>query len=583
MSDNFIPMYKKSGDGNSNDLLKLKKLEMISEGWYKGQLIKYMDAVFGRTVVDGVLVYKEEAKINGSTKLSDQSTRGKNVKKLLRLWGMSDSALTKIYEGYKNKTVERIYLNFKKEIDVDSIQSKENIKKAWKILKEELVDAVRFELNHSNKWYKSDTILRQAVKSSDIFNTSAWTIDDDYFDELSAPTEITDSNGQTTIIYPIVERNFKISQAMYFSNVKIFNSLDEDITNEYNRVIIKALQLVLLMSGEKAFEFVSIEKIEEEEYEYQIDDFFSETRYIVEAKEIYNNIPIANFTDNEYSKYSKGRLETKISDGETYSYNGILANHLWNLYTYDLMYAEDRSDNIFYYPKKYTNLSLSKRISLSLTPEEPNLRYLSIEGIRKNKVSDITTEIAKYANFRIETVKKKKGFMGIGGFVGNFLGGLFKVIIKIVTLLSKIVYYIPVLRVDIQFIGWLFSGKWSNDKDRFVQISNRVVLAVIAVLIVIYSGGSGFQVALSILASAYGMYTGIKEFDDIVENAEKQKRLENRNKQSDKEIAEKLIDFSQSDDAKYTNEVLYKPFKSINNTYKSPFSDNKIYSPKFGL
>lgn len=582
MTDNFIPMFKKSGDGNSKDLLKLKKLEIISEGWYKGQLIKYMDAVFGRTVVDGVLVYKEEAKINGSTKLSDQSTRGKNVKKLLRLWGMSDSTLTSIYKVYKSEGVDKIYLNFKKEIDIDSIQSKENIKKAWKILKEELVDAVRFEFTHSNKWYKNDIISRPAVKSSDIFNTSAWTTDDDYFDQLSTPIEIRDADNGTTIVYPIVERNFKISQAMYFSSVKIFNSLNEDITNEYNKVIIKALQLILLISGEKAFEFVSIEKLEEEEYKYKIGEIFSEIRYIIKAKEIYNNIPIAGFTDNEYNKYSKGELDTKTSDGEIYSYNGILANHLWAIYTYDLMYKEDRSDNIFYYPKKYKNLSLSKRISLMLVPDDPNVRYMSIEGIKKNRVSDITTEIAKYANFRIKK-EEKKGFMGIGGFVGKFLGGLFKAIIGIVTTLSKIAYHIPMLRLSIQFIGWVFSGKWSNDKDRFVQISNRVVLAVIAVLIVIATGGSGFQVALSLLASAYGMYSGLEKFDNIVESVEKQKKLENKNKQSDKEIAEKLIDFSQSDDAKNTNEILYKPFDSINNTYKSPFSDNKIYSPKFGL
>ena len=582
MTDNFIPIYKKSGEGNGKDLLKLKKLEMISEGWYKGQLIKYMDAVFGRTIVDGVLVYKEETLINGSTRLSDQSARGKNVKKLLRLWGMSDSTLTSIYKGYKSDGVDKIYLNFKKEVDIDSIPSKENIKKAWKLLKEELVDATRFELTHSNKWYNSSAASRPAVKSSEVFNVSAWDKDDDYFDELSTVIEVLNEDGSTTIVYPVVTRNFTISQAMYFSNIKIFNSLDEDITSEYNKVIKKALQLVILISGEKAFEFVSIEKLGEEEYEYQIDESFAETRYIVEAKEIYNNIPMAGFTDDEYSKYSKGKLDTKVSNGETYSYNGILANHLWNLYTYDLMYAEDRSDNIFYYPKKYTNLSLSKRISLTLTPEDPNLRFLSVEGIRKNKVADITAEIAKYANFRIKK-EEKKGFMGIGGFVGSFLGGLFKAIIGIVTIFSKIAYYIPMLRLEIQFIGWLFSGKWSNDKDRFVQIANRVVLAIVAVLIIIYTGGGGFKIALSLLTSAYGMYTGIKEFDDMVESAEKQKKLENRNKQSDKDIAEKLIDFSQSDDAKNTNAILYRPFDSINNTYKSPFSDNKIYSPKFGL
>ena len=41
-TDSYIPIYKRSGDGTAKDLLKLKKLEMISDGWYKGQLIKYL-------------------------------------------------------------------------------------------------------------------------------------------------------------------------------------------------------------------------------------------------------------------------------------------------------------------------------------------------------------------------------------------------------------------------------------------------------------------------------------------------------------------------------------------------------------
>ena len=54
MNENFIPIYKPSGDGTAKDLLKLKKLEMISDGWYKGQLIKYFTKVFGSTTVDGI-------------------------------------------------------------------------------------------------------------------------------------------------------------------------------------------------------------------------------------------------------------------------------------------------------------------------------------------------------------------------------------------------------------------------------------------------------------------------------------------------------------------------------------------------
>lgn len=40
MNENFIPMFKKSGDGVANDVLKLKKLELLQDDWRKPIMVK---------------------------------------------------------------------------------------------------------------------------------------------------------------------------------------------------------------------------------------------------------------------------------------------------------------------------------------------------------------------------------------------------------------------------------------------------------------------------------------------------------------------------------------------------------------
>lgn len=95
-TDSYIPIYKRSGDGTAKDLLKLKKLEMISDGWYKGQLIKYFTKVFGTTTVDGILCYKTNVAIGQYTTTSDTSEYATNVRKLLALFGMTDDKIAEL-------------------------------------------------------------------------------------------------------------------------------------------------------------------------------------------------------------------------------------------------------------------------------------------------------------------------------------------------------------------------------------------------------------------------------------------------------------------------------------------------------
>ena len=207
---------------------------------------------------------------------------------------------------------------------------------------------------------------------------------------------------------------------------------------------------------------------------------------------------------------------------------------------------------------------------------------MTVNGLKKTNARLTAEYISYYADFNISIQRKKKKFLGMGGFVGSFLGGLFELIIKTVNLISTVLFYVPMYRIQIQFIGWIFSGKWSNDRDRFVQISTRVILAIVAAVITFLTAGAGWELAVSLLSSAYGLYTGIEDYDKLVEMA-KQKQIDN-NSVAENELLDKALDLSNNEDiVKTKNEIMYKPFTEINNTYKNTFDKGGMYDIKYGL
>ena len=195
--------------------------------------------------------------------------------------------------------------------------------------------------------------------------------------------------------------------------------------------------------------------------------------------------------------------------------------------------------------------------------------------------------MSQYSDFQISQKKKKRKFLGMGGFLGNMLGGFFELILKGIGFIAEILYYIPIVRIQIQAIAWMFSGKWSNDKDRFVQIATRVIFAIAAVLIVIATGGGGWQIALSLLTSAYTMYSGLKEYDDTVAYIKKQEANQTAKELEDDEdkdnTYQEMIDLANTREGlEYANKMTYSPFNGINDTYRSPFNSG-VYSPEMGL
>lgn len=579
-TDSYIPIYKRSGDGTAKDLLKLKKLEMISDGWYKGQLIKYFTKVFGTTTVDGILCYKTNIKIGEYTTTSNTSEYAINVRKLLALFGMTDDKIADIYKTYKNSQVEDVLINFDKNVDLNREYTEFDFKQAWLSLTDLLSTASKFELVQRNKRYLTSETNRPAVASSNIFSGSAWVIDDDYFDELQEYNTICYEDGCTTTAIPIV-RNFSLGQAMHYSEVKLYDSSNNDITLNYPTQLVNALKCLLVVSGDNFTQLDSLVKVSESVYTESSGEH-SQNYYVVTSKETYSPIYNRTFLDNEFSRYKKGNLDVYITGYDSYDINGILANNFWTYYLVKDSLDNDTSNDLFYVSKRSLTM-----FGKTYYDESSTTRYLTVSGLQKTNSKTIASYLAQYTDFEIIRVKKKRSFLGMGGFIGNLLGGIFELALMAVGAIAKILYYIPLVRIQIQFIGWLFSGEWSNDKDRFVQVATRVIFAIAAVLIVIATGGSGWQIALSLLTSAYTMYSGLKEYDDTVAYIKKQEANQTAKELEDDEDKDNtyqdMIDLANTREGlEYANKMTYSPFNGINDIYRSPFNSG-VYSPEMGL
>lgn len=566
MKKNFIPNFKKSEDGLSKDMLKLKKLEAISDGWYKGQLISLMDKVAGKVVVDGILCYNTNIAINSYTSKSDNSQRAKDIKKLLKLFGLSDSALESVYQTSITDRVEGITLNFNKNNSEEAEYTIFDFKIMYSYLKELTSGIDRIELIHTNKFYPIYETIRPAIASSDIYTGSAWILEYDFSTVESYDGADYNDEGYDNEDYGYdlsFERDFSLSQSMAFAEIKLYNSSNIDVTNLYPQQLTSALKCILSVSGDKLLELDSIEKVSEFLYTKEDDSQI----YVVETKEKYNKVFKESFIENEFDRYKNGLPKKIVENGETYTINTILASRVWDFWSVAGSLDNDNSDDLFYISKRKFKLPI---------------RYMTVNGLKKTNARLTAEYISYYADFKISIKKKKKKFLGMGGFVGNFLGGLFELIIKAVNLISKILFYVPLYRIQIQFIGWIFSGEWSNDRDRFVQISTRVILAIVAAVITFLTTGAGWELAVSLLSSAYGLYTGIQEYDKLVEMS-KQKQMDN-NSVEENELLDKALDLSNNEDiVKTKNEIMYKPFTEINNTYKNTFDKGGMYDIKYGL
>ena len=569
-SDSYIPIYKRSGDGLAKDILKLKKIELISEGWYKGQVATLMEKVAGKIIVDGVECYSTNVEIAKYCNPNDNSTKAKDVRKLLKLFGMSDSSVSGIYETLVSEsTLKGVKIHFNKKGVDDREFTLSDFKKTYTNLVKLIADIHKIEIINSNKTYLQSTIDRPAVANFNIYNSSAWIIDKDYYGELQKYETMLTEEGPIEIPIPIV-RDYSIGQAMHFTEIKVFNSDDVEINDMFNEQLLDLLKMVLMISGDRFIALDSVEKLGEEVV--IIGDIPQENMIMVTSKETYTKTYSSLFY-GEFDKYKKGSIKRTIDDGETYIKNGILAFHYWDLLLYLDSFDGDTSNDLFY---------VKKRNIYGFAINYEPTRYMTVGGLKKTNAKELAFQISLYLDFQLVIERKKKKFFGIGGFVGSFLGGLLDAVVGFVIAIASLSAKIPIVKLQYQVIGWIFSGKWSSNKDWLEQVATRVLLAAIAAVITVVTFGYGWQLALSLVVSGITMFNGLKSYSELVESAERQKQYQT--KETEEELYDKLVDFSNDEEAKdQSNYSAYSPFDKINKIHKSPFDKGGIYSPKFGL
>jgi hypothetical protein len=466
-------------------------------------------------------------------------------------------------------TLKGVLLNFNKKGEDDRVFTLSDFKKTYTNLIKLIADVHKIEIINSNKTYLQSTIDRPAVANFNIYNSSAWVIDEDYYGELQKYETIITEEGSIQVPIPIV-RDYSIGQAMHFTEIKVFNSDNVEINNMFNEQLLDLLKMVLMISGDRFIALDSVEKLGEEIV--ALGDIPEENTIMVTSKETYIKTYSSLFY-NEFDRYKNGSIKQTTSDGETYQRNGILAFYYWNLFLYLDSFDKDASNDLFY---------IKKRSIYGFLIDYKQTRYMTVSGLKKTSAKELAFQLSMYLDFQLVIERKKKKFLGIGGFIGSFLGGLVGGIIKIVAAIASLSAKIPIVKLQYQVIGWIFSGKWSSDQDWLEQVATRVFLAAIAAVITIATFGYGWQLALSLVVSGVTMFTGLRSYNELVESAERQKQYQT--KETEKELYDKLVDFSNDEEAKdQSNYSAYSPFDKINKTHKSPFDKGGIYSPKFGL
>lgn len=529
MTGQYIPVFKKSSNA-TKDLINIKKMEMLSYGWLKGQYIYLMPRLFGTTTIDGKICYGRRFNVNGYTDINDNSEHAKDVRRFLSLLGMNESDFANIYKTYKSKGVDKVRFEWK---DKQNFGERDF---------EFIFDIIRDYTNIKRIEFIQTATYYSRYES----NRPAKTCFEQYANLGNKKISAVDSEGY-------ISGRTELGKKLDTVEIKFYDENNIDISSSITGDLLSAFRIAIFIAGDKLIDFLSVEKLNEFPI---LDNENVLIGYNVMSKEVYD----VNYNNDFVKYYNLFKPENEKDIGTT-----LLAGY-WSIgrYSSTLLY-DNTTTPLFYREKKFKKALLSKA-------DAP--LYMTIDGLQNCKPDDLIYYTSRFANFDIKYEEDDGGFLGIGGFVGNFLSSLVQAVASLANALSKIVYYIPQLRLEIQLLAWVFSGKWSNDRDRFVTVASRVLLAVIAIIITVYSGGSATSIAISLLSSAYGIYIGLDEFDEMVKNAEN-----NQIEELEKKIQEKTLDFSgQGEEYDY----LYEPYKRIDAMTASPF-DNMMYNIPYGM
>lgn len=553
MAENYIPVFEPSGRGLMADLMEVKRSEAISMGWLKGQYIYYMPKLAGYKTVNGKRCYGDKIIVNGNANTSVTTTYAKNLRSFLELLGMDDSDISDINTTYNNDGVAGIDFIWEQQISF----SKTDYEFIYKLMSTNFSEVETIVYSHNDMVY--DMPNQQAVASYTI-----------------------NSGNGTSLNYPM----------MLNSEIFCYDINGVDLTPDMSYYELNALSSITAIAGDLYGDLSSL--VKDDEYINVVkdevgDDIIMYNTYTVRSTETWTNLRKTSFVDNSYSRFSTenhtGTLKTDGDDSNTwtyYDYDGkallpFAANKFWQ---YGISYGTSGSisgkQSIFYQPE-------AKTYWFNQTTTYPV--YMTVDGLRQSNPNELIYYISNYAKFDIIEAKRKSGFFGIGGFVGDLLGGILNLFVGIVSLVAKIGLHIPVIRLQVQIFTWLFTGDWTNDKDKLLVTYTAQLMLAIAVAIVIATGGSGTQIAISLMTSAYGLYNSLEDYESQIKYSDESARL--KALRESEITSDKLAETISLDESVAVNDYMYNgmfnSYDEVNKPYQSPFDSDGLYNPKFGL
>lgn len=159
--------------------------------------------------------------------------------------------------------------------------------------------------------------------------------------------------------------------------------------------------------------------------------------------------------------------------------------------------------------------------------------YMLYDEFRKYNTKKLASVFSLYSFMDVHT--DSGGFLGIGGFVGDFIGGLFDAIALFISGFASFLLKFPVLKAWYEFYVWLYTGDKDKSDEELEAILTIVILLIISILLTVSSGNPSWIVYTSATVATVGAYYQLEQTELQFDINEKIKARENDSKDDEYE------------------------------------------------
>lgn len=578
MAKQFLTIPKNGKVGDSNYLKSTILSEILSQGWYRGQMNDVQTKLFGLTRVRGKLVYGNKlANISDYARPTDASVKGKQVNKFLDLLGFTDRQKLELYNNGRQSGVDSIGFDWQGELTYSASE----LGLVYDNILTILSNVEFIKITHKD----GTGVAKPMVDNAGSYAK------DLIVDRINYPSSYTE-DGQEISTFPGYDSTstgeLTTRSQWSISTIELVE-FGGAIKTDVDGIVLDALIALIGTSGDKFVDLQSysqvgtwnfkgnwIDSVEDSESTYTVKRSSDFVGKIVE--DIYKIKTTSNFAEDEFYKYDivKEYKYTEF-DGEVRINNPRGYDAIWSL-LYQLGFngiADLGNSFITEYPSSNWWLDGSGEESYF---NKKGKRYLLVDAIKKYNFDNTIFYMSKFAHFNVNYAKRKGGFLGIGGFVGDLLGGIVNAVVSVISLVGGVAYYIPSIRLTTQFVMWIFTGEWTNDRDKFKMAFTKIVLIIIAILIIWFSGGTAtekaIQFVIAALSGLYSLYSLNSDFEKLDQAREMQAIQEARRQVSDEQVEDvsKVLDSDDNYDA--DDEMfngMFDDYDDMDRMYANPF------------